>query len=262
MEPRAYLRAFQAQFPVFLSAKVKAQRFVRRTLRKPFEADFRFLKHWSFGDDDLALDVGANRGQSIDAIRMMVPNVRIMSFEPNQLIADALDDLFAHDDAVEIDRRGLAEYCNSRLLYTPFYNGFMYDGLASFDETEATSWLNAETLAGFDPKNLHVEAHECEVARLDLLALEPDFIKIDVQGYEAQVLLGGKYTIEKTRPLIMLENNQEGDAVLTQWGWMRFAYAGDQVIANEMGELNTFYVHPSAIDRITNPQFRFALRDS
>jgi murein tripeptide amidase MpaA len=49
--------------------------------------------------------------------------------------------------------------------------------------------------------------------RLDDLRLEPEFIKIDVQGLEYQVLVGGLDTIRKYRPVIMAETVRPGSAV-------------------------------------------------
>jgi len=38
---------------------------------------------------------------------------------------------------------------------------------------------------------------------------EPDVIKIDVEGHEEQVLLGGLATIDKCRPVILCDRNDD-----------------------------------------------------
>jgi hypothetical protein len=48
------------------------------------------------------------------------------------------------------------------------------------------------------------------LVRLDDCGLQPDFIKIDVQGLEYRVLAGGLETIRKYRPVIMAETIQYG----------------------------------------------------
>lgn len=45
------------------------------------------------------------------------------------------------------------------------------------------------------------------LAILDDFELSPDFLKIDVEGYELPVLKGAEETIERSRPAIMLEMN-------------------------------------------------------
>lgn len=45
------------------------------------------------------------------------------------------------------------------------------------------------------------------VITLDSLGLNPDFVKLDVEGCEYAALIGGERTIRTHRPVIMLEDN-------------------------------------------------------
>ena len=65
-------RDLQSRFGALLEAKTSVQRASRRLRKTPFEDDFRILEQLEIGDG-LCLDVGGNRGQSIDAIRLMQP---------------------------------------------------------------------------------------------------------------------------------------------------------------------------------------------
>ena len=67
---RRYVRAFQSYFPALLEAKAWAQRRYRLTCKRPFEPDFEVLEGFSVGPREVLIDAGANRGQSIDAIKM------------------------------------------------------------------------------------------------------------------------------------------------------------------------------------------------
>lgn len=51
----------------------------------------------------------------------------------------------------------------------------------------------------------HPTKVQVSVLTLDEYELAPDFIKIDVQGYELLVLKGGKQTILKHKPIILIE---------------------------------------------------------
>jgi FkbM family methyltransferase len=46
--------------------------------------------------------------------------------------------------------------------------------------------------------------------RLDDLGLEPSFVKLDVEGWQARVLRGGRQTLARWRPALLIEDG-EGD---------------------------------------------------
>jgi len=249
MHVSAHIRALQSRFPALVDAKAGAQRFMRRTLRTPFEADFRFLALWSPDPGEVFVDAGANRGQSIDAIRLYHPDALVHAFEPNPHLALALGRLFHDDPALAVYRCGLAACEETRRLFIPVYRSFIYDGLASFDETESRSWLNADTVAGFDPEQLEVLAYDAKAFPLDQLALPAGFIKLDVQGFERAVLEGAERTLTSAEPIVMMENNTAADAFLCgALGWARAAFNGKALEAGAWGALNTFYVAPARQD--------------
>ncbi|MEO9969571.1 MAG: FkbM family methyltransferase [Hyphomonadaceae bacterium] len=245
MDVYPVIRDMQSRFSGLLEAKASLQRTVRRIMKKPFEEDFNILERLDLGDR-LCLDIGGNRGQSIDAIRLMKPDCKIISIEPSGALADALRRNTQEDLNTEILNIGLGDEQGSFDLYTPFYRNFMYDGLASFSEEEASQWLNADTVWRFDPDLLRLQKDTCKIELLDSLALDPVFIKIDVQGYERQVLIGGHETIERNKPLILMENNKPGDKHLVDMGWKRLAYNGGDVQLDELGYNNTLYLHPDS----------------
>ena len=73
-----------------------------------------------------------------------------------------------------------------------------------------------------------IEGRDIKMITLDSLKLKPDFIKIDVEGMEFDVLQGGKDTILENKPFVMIEENclseryghYTGRAMklLTKWG--------------------------------------------
>ena len=92
--------------------------------------------------DALFLDVGANRGQSTDAIFMNVDKqIRLQLFEPNQFLCKKLSKFFGDNSQVTIKNFGLGDENTTSPLFVPFYNQWMFDGLASFVEYEAVSCL-------------------------------------------------------------------------------------------------------------------------
>jgi len=81
LEVGKLLRTALVYFPPVVNAKAWLQYSVLRVMHKPFEADFAALADL-LEPDSLCLDVGANRGQSIDALKMLPFPVRIVAFEP------------------------------------------------------------------------------------------------------------------------------------------------------------------------------------
>ena len=90
IEIRKSLRTLQVRFPSLLDFKFSARRAVLNSLRQPFERDFAVLGGLRLRPGESFIDVGANRGQSIDAIRLYHPHSIIESFEPNPVLCDRL----------------------------------------------------------------------------------------------------------------------------------------------------------------------------
>ena len=136
----------------------------------------------------VAVDIGANRGLYTYFLSGFCK--KVVSFEPQpgcfaNIAAYAKPNITAHNV-------GLSSETGVLNLYIPHdSHGAALDGLASFRPT-----ANAERL-------------EVPVKRLDDYALaEVDFIKIDVEGYEYEVLEGAKKTILENKPVLLIEIEQ------------------------------------------------------
>lgn len=125
---------------------------------------------------------------------------------------------------------GLADEEQQRTLFVPVYKGYIYDGIASFDRESAGSWLGPQTLFWFAPEKLVLRETACVTRRLDDQALQPIFIKIDVQGYEYQVVKGGIDTITRHEPLLLIEDfhwDRELGALLKGLGYEQYLFDSD-----------------------------------
>lgn len=144
-------------------------------------------------DTHCVIDVGAHIGLvSLPASRMVAPGGRVFAFEPAagnlQFLRDhrALNDL----DNLHIVDMLVGETDAERI---PFF------------ETSGDSGLNSVVA---NPKSSNVGRSFRQQVSIDSFCaardLAPDIIKIDVEGYELQVLRGAANTLRQARPLIFL----------------------------------------------------------
>lgn len=70
--------------------------------------------------------------------------------------------------------------------------------------------------------NKNISKHLCagdtvEARTLDSFGLSPDFVKIDAEGFDLRVLVGAKDTLEKYRPVVLVENKPGAEGHHPAW---------------------------------------------
>jgi FkbM family methyltransferase len=227
--------------------KTNVRLWLNHCLRRPIEPDFEILRWLNAPAESVYVDIGANRGETVASVRMYLPSIRIVAFEPNAILADVINAGRSQDPRFTLHAVGLGEAPGTFDLYVPHYRGVAFDGLASFKYGEAAEWLSPQRIACFNPRSLEVRTVRCRIERLDSFALAPAFMKIDVQGLEAAVIAGGLATIERHLPIVLMENNRpEHDAAaLLALGYEPYAYVAGKLVADtSYRQLNSIYVHP------------------
>lgn len=236
------IRTLQTNFPLFLDAKFSAMRFYRNKLKIAFETDFNALSLFPDADGALYLDVGANRGQSTDAILLKTKNCLIQQFEPNQALCEKLTRQFSDNNDIILNRFGLGDRSEEQILYVPFYKEWMFDGLASFDEMEVRNWLENHILF-FNEKNLSLRQLKCQTKTLDELNLKPFFIKLDIQGFEYRALRGAEQTLISYQPILLVETPSEKLInFLKNLGYEFYAFFDGKFFPGATGGQNTFFM--------------------
>jgi len=235
------LRNAQTFLPFIRTAKFDTYNFLTRSFGLRLDPEFRFLER--LPPARLAIDVGGNWGQSIHALKRTARAGKIISFEPNLVLADRLASKFASDASVQIENCGLAAEVGQFSLFVPRYRNFIYDGLASLDEAGARGWLNSKSVAGFDPALLHVDEQKVEVRRLDDFGLSPDVVKIDVEGREDAVLEGGLETFRRAQPVAIVENPSTAFvSQLALFGLKPYSYDGKRLHDDWRRQPNTLFL--------------------
>ncbi|HEY0654932.1 MAG TPA: FkbM family methyltransferase [Chryseosolibacter sp.] len=236
-----FFRSIQVYFPYLQDLKFDVQRSIRAITDTTHEREFEFITAFSNPLNNVFLDIGANRGDAIQSILMRQPNARVFAFEPNGYLAEKLKRLYRSHRHVNILNCGLGDVDSEFDLYVPFYNRYMFDGLASFKEQNARDWLR-NRLFGYKEAKLDVKKIKCQVKRLDDFDLSPCFIKMDVQGFEYEVLRGGMETIRSARPVILMESPQYKEIdLLYSLDYQPFILRADKLISGTKN-YNVFFI--------------------
>jgi FkbM family methyltransferase len=161
------------------------------------------------GRGRVAVDAGANEGWYSCELAKLFD--RVVAIEPNQGL---VNDLRSADLVnVEILTVALSNREGDAMLHIPVRRGIPLSGWASVDPGHLEA---AESLERLGVRTL----------TLDSLALEHlDFLKIDVEGHEVEVIEGGRETLERCRPRVLVEvqarNEAKVESLLEECGLRR-----------------------------------------
>jgi FkbM family methyltransferase len=141
---------------------------------------------------DVIFDVGANFGYySIVLSSSLQKECSVHAFEPNPPTAERLQkniDLNNLNDVITIHRVGLSDTGGKgRMIERPDNSG-----AATIDTSEDEGNAVLTTLDSF-----------CDTNLIDRI----DFIKIDIEGFEERMLLGGRESLKRLKPVILIELN-------------------------------------------------------
>jgi FkbM family methyltransferase len=203
---RKLLLSCQSDYPVIVKVKDRSYATVRRCLRVPHEHEFNVLRLIPPSLKGCYIDIGANRGQSIQSILLFKPSEEIVSFEPNPLLAEQLEVRYRNCPNIWVIAKGLSDEVGTFSLFVPKYKRLPCYDLASLSREAAETWINQDRVFGFDPSKLQVSEVQCSFSKLDLYGLSPIFIKIDVQGAEYNVLAGARETLQRCEPIVVVED--------------------------------------------------------
>lgn len=147
-------------------------------------------------DGHISIDVGGNKGiHTIPMSRKVAPSGKVIVFEGNPEMAMRLKN--------NIEQKNLAQYCEIHSMAVSSYDG----------ETEFVVALDYPGYSGikervYDKPNMRLQKIRVTCHQLDTVLSHLnrcDFIKIDVEGGEYDVLQGGRNLIDKFKPVITFE---------------------------------------------------------
>jgi FkbM family methyltransferase len=201
-----------------------------------FFKNHRWVMEYKF---QTIIDIGANKGQFASRFRLLFPEAEIHSFEPIPQVYQELVGKFSQDAKFHAYNLGLG---SDKGTFDFFQNDF----------SDSSSLLPMKDLHKESfPFTRNEKLIRIQVERLDSVAegislSQPLMVKIDVQGFEEQVILGGKNTLQQALLVIvevsfveLYENQVYFDTIYSLLKDLGFRYAGnyDQLISPLNGSI-------------------------
>ena len=174
----------------------------------PHDKSYYGFVHLAHEGDGLFLDVGANDGISAIGFRHVHSDYRILSIEPNLCHEAHLKNLKRRLNRFDYLLVGAGRERQKMVLYIPVYNSVPIYTAASLNKEYVLRTMNEQHIS-FGDKNIVTVEHTVDIIPLDELNLNPDIVKIDTEGYDYEVLAGMKATIQRCRPVMLIEYSPE-----------------------------------------------------
>lgn len=176
---------------------LKAYRNFIYPTRKQSEPDIFIIRKLSFG---LSIDIGANIG--VYTVELSKVSNKVIAFEP-------LDDTFkvlktVSPSKVSLHKCALGEQNEEGIIYVPLVQGQKDYALASIVPHQLQGAVEEKIVISNFDNNREKFLHGT--------VAPPDFVKIDVEGYEQKVLHGMRKTIALHHPTFLVEVEKRHNA--------------------------------------------------
>ncbi len=131
-------------------------------------------------ENNLCFDIGANMGSRVATF--LILKAKVIAVEPQQACLKELQKVFKNEDVTTVPKGAGAK--------AEFKNFFIADN--SLISSFSTEWIDGMKKGHFSKNNWN-KVEQIEITTLDQLIAQygiPDFIKIDTEGFELEVLKG------------------------------------------------------------------------
>jgi FkbM family methyltransferase len=198
-------------------------------------------------------DIGANIGQTVVTLRHLGSKASLHSFEINPTCWQLLEKrASSYQGNFALHRFGLADKDGAFDLYVPVNADAAVNTLGTLDlEALKTPHLTALLQRMIPGPDWRVIKMRVEVKTFDSLNIAPDFVKIDVEGFESHVLAGMTEIIKHKRPAFLIENTnpKSVEAVLVPLGYLPCGWDREkQMVHLGHGKYgNSLYLHATEI---------------
>jgi FkbM family methyltransferase len=172
------------------------------------------LRRTHHGDGVVAIDGGANIGvHTIEWAKAMTGWGSVLAVEAQERIYYALAGNIAINNCFNAIAINAAISSESGTLQIPNPNYFLPSSFGSLElrQRAGNEFIGQE----IDYANNTVVVRKLTIDEVNLPRV--DFIKLDIEGMEMEALEGAQETIERSKPILLMERIKADGTQLTQW---------------------------------------------
>jgi len=142
-------------------------------------------------ENAICVDVGCHKGKVLDRMRRVAPAGRFFAFEPVPYLSNLLKRKYRSDGRVQVFSMALASESGE----ATFFINKTHLGLSGLSDRRG--WMNDDKLQKL---TVRVDTLDRIIGHHHV-----DFIKIDVEGADYEVLKGALRTLTRCRPVVLFE---------------------------------------------------------
>ncbi len=165
---------------------------INENVPQPSGVENKWIRDYGF---KTVIDIGANEGQFAQKISEIIPSIRLICFEPLKTPFDILKSKFSNH------QNSFFQFALGRKEAEVFINRNEYSPSSSLLPMAEIHKKNFSFARKESPEKILIKMLGKITKNMEVL--EPFIIKIDVQGYEIEVMSGGKEFIKKADMIII-----------------------------------------------------------
>jgi FkbM family methyltransferase len=191
-----------------------------------FEEDFKILNKFYQNKKINIIDVGASDGISANFFLKNLNVKKIYCYEPHKIFIKNLMNYKKKNKNIILKKYGISHKKNKIAVYYPIvkFLGFNLPLLTYtfYDKLELKKQIKLDF---YNYQKIIIDKAIINLKKYKRIKDKIDLIKIDVNGFELEVVKGMLSQIKKDRPLMVIENNsglQKIDSLLKKYKYKKF----------------------------------------
>ena len=191
-----------------------------------FEEDFKILTKYYKNKKINIIDVGASDGISANFFLKNLNVNKIYCYEPHKVFIKKLIKFKKNNTKIILKKYGISHKKSRNVIYYPTINflGFNFP-LLTYTFYEKLELLKQIKLDFYNYKKIIITKAIISLQKFKTIKDKIHLIKIDVNGFELEVVKGILDQIKKDKPLMVIENGEglnKINLLLKKYGYKKF----------------------------------------